>query len=953
MGPIPEKAHSEKLSGGAARLLMNVWGNMGWVFTLENGSPDCDNSCMCCRYIYTSWMNQGILPCVESGGHRRPHHHAELARDIFRSLEWVNGPDMRGTSLSKVARWLQTQIPSLSAEFRRSEPLTRIRDIAHRNDIPQDLKREIKHTLQNKLHRNAGPEDLVAAELMYDRIRKDEADLSEAFVCEFGVFLDELRDFFNAGNLSDSLQSIAQSLGGADDVGVQNIQQFLAGKKKLDMFRPNKAKPGEEITLVMDALHAVTTVRAYLTTRLSSGLRNDAPDAALAMRQTYRIAELRCEDYAFVLLGRFIGLTEERTSPSDLASAPDNSWALPIGALILGLRHLGMGGWEDMECFAIENELAMWHKLGRISVAENALRMKATLERLQRLISKISQDVVGLFAGRAGALGDALGVEPFMIQVFAESQIRASVLYQVSNLCTFLQHASREASGAGAWDAIVPGTATGRLMELERLDKGEIPVSTADHPLVLLIRSADGYEDVSGLTTARNGDSKKGGVSVSGIVLCQELPHLSHLGVRASQEHLVFASCIDETLLENEVKPLVGELVRLQVDSEGVTISEWRKDVSNGSQEPQPDNSSAAALNLQVSVDAYNAVATEDEMPSSVDRPDMQASVMRLAEATVHSCGAKASNCGILERLSMAKGAFHVPKGVCLPFEAMQLCLGADKSAHLDRLLKSLESEPALETVVGEIQRIIDECLPSDDILESIGKVFRAGTCVIVRSSSNMEDILGMTGAGLHDSIQNIDPSNPKTLSKAISDVWASLHTLRAVQARRAAGIPHSSAKMGVIIQEQLYPNMSFVLHTTEPVSRDASIIAAEMAPGLGETLASGVRGTPWRLAIGKATGSVVVKAFANFSHELQPQGMPGRGWESVGGADVGLVGRVVDYSRCSMSVDEERRAYVGRKLAEVSKVLEDNFGGQAQDVEGALNEDGTVYIVQTRPQPL
>jgi hypothetical protein len=35
---------------------------------------------------------------------------------------------------------------------------------------PQDLKQEIKHTLQNKLHRNAGPEDLVAAEAMLQRV---------------------------------------------------------------------------------------------------------------------------------------------------------------------------------------------------------------------------------------------------------------------------------------------------------------------------------------------------------------------------------------------------------------------------------------------------------------------------------------------------------------------------------------------------------------------------------------------------------------------------------------------------------------------------------------------------------------------------------------------------------------------------------------------------------------
>lgn len=42
-----------------------------------------------------------------------------------------------------------------------------------------------------------------------------------------------------------------------------------------------------------------------------SGLRNDAPDAALAMRQRWRLAEVKCEDYAFVLLSRCINKLEE------------------------------------------------------------------------------------------------------------------------------------------------------------------------------------------------------------------------------------------------------------------------------------------------------------------------------------------------------------------------------------------------------------------------------------------------------------------------------------------------------------------------------------------------------------------------------------------------------------------------------------------------------------------
>jgi len=39
-----------------------------------------------------------------------------------------------------------------------------------RNDIPKELKAEIKHTLQNKLHRNAGPEDLHTTEAMLARV---------------------------------------------------------------------------------------------------------------------------------------------------------------------------------------------------------------------------------------------------------------------------------------------------------------------------------------------------------------------------------------------------------------------------------------------------------------------------------------------------------------------------------------------------------------------------------------------------------------------------------------------------------------------------------------------------------------------------------------------------------------------------------------------------------------
>ena len=45
-------------------------------------------------------------------------------------------------------RGIGCRLPSFNAEFTASTPLTRIRDIAHRSDIPHDLKQEIKHTIQ-------------------------------------------------------------------------------------------------------------------------------------------------------------------------------------------------------------------------------------------------------------------------------------------------------------------------------------------------------------------------------------------------------------------------------------------------------------------------------------------------------------------------------------------------------------------------------------------------------------------------------------------------------------------------------------------------------------------------------------------------------------------------------------------------------------------------------------
>ena len=99
-----------------------------------------------------------------------------------------------------------------------------------------------------------------------------------------------------------------------------------------------------------------------------------------------------------------------------------------------------------------------------------------------------------------------------------------------------------------------------------------------------------------------------------------------------------------------------------------------------------------------------------------------------------------------------------------------------------------------------------------------------------------------------------------------------------------------------------------------------------ELAPGLGETLASGARGTPWRLRVCKGSLVVEILSFANFS--------------GVG---------ELDYSELAYTKDPQSLVDLGIKLCKLGVSLEEAFG-EPQDIEGAIVGE-KVFIVQSRPQ--
>ncbi len=513
---IPGEDFINKIVDANRRFLS--WRNrLGWILDLfADSSFELDTEHLTYIAVYLRFIGTGEVPCSEEGGHYRPSHHAKMAQQIFERLSEITTPE-NVFIIRKIYPWL----PSFDTAFTRAEPLTRIRDIAHRNDIPRELKEEIKHSLQNKLHRSAGPEDLVTSEGLLEKITAPGAAYPPSFVEEFRRFHEELKEFFNASSLDERLAELAKEINSRE---AASIGDFLKIKGQIDT--PDH---------IVAALRLLTELRSNFSERLES---TKGPKA-----QQLQMADIGLEDFSFVLLGRLNNYFETLRNMIP--------WGSATYALGLAIENLRLSGFDAEECLAIKSEMQKWsHELaaqGPGQGREELLRLKATLERCSRLVEDYCNKILSLFPEKAERLGRALGVAVHAIRVFSESDIRSHPVLQISRLVNLLMKNIRTSANLPSWDVIVPGNASGRLVTAAGL--GDLPDKHGG-PLIALLEVTEGDEEIPAW--------------VAGIIVAREIPHLSHIAVRARQNRVVFAACEDRERFE-ELRASAGQLVNLDV----------------------------------------------------------------------------------------------------------------------------------------------------------------------------------------------------------------------------------------------------------------------------------------------------------------------------------------------------------------------------------------------------
>lgn len=229
--------------------------------------------------------------------------------------------------------------------------------------------------------------------------------------------------------------------------------------------------------------------------------------------------------------------------------------------------------------------------------------------------------------------------------------------------------------------------------------------------------------------------------------------------------------------------------------------------------------------------------------------------------------------------------------------------------------------------MVAPLPRELEEAL-MDKVRETIAR-FGSGVRLAVRSSAVCEDSEA-SFAGQHASVLGAAPA---TLLRAWSAVVASAFTARAVFYRRSKGYSEQDVMMSVLVLAMIRSRAGGVLYTVDPNSARNDDMLISGTPGLGIGVVDGSMDVDfWRVR--RSDGAILEERIArkDAQYEELPQG--------------GIVARPVPPQlRDTPCLTPDQLA----TLVDYGVRLEAHYG-IPQDVEWALDGDGVLFVIQSRP---
>ena len=860
-------------------------------------------------YLY--FINSGQIKCNEDGTHFRPNHSSQHAFNIFKKLYkqiFSNSEEMNENSFSIIAHSILRNLPSFNEQFMVSVPLTRIRDIAHRSDIPRDLKQEIKHKLQNKLHRNASPDDLIVCEYFIDKIKN--ADYSEAFKQEFYIFYEELKGFFNSNNLDNLLNKFKE-------ISAENLNKT---QEIINVLNSND---------LIKKIEVITNFRENVCIKIiKNEILNDEDKIKKTLLQTTSNLDIELENKLFVIISEYI---YNLTKNININKFEKNYFKNLLNLFNFCLKNIEISQISKMQIENLRLDFEYFNNINNKKENLNRfemLQMKSIVERGNNISLEICSNLEHYFdLNNLIFLGNKLSINKKSVLVFVESFIRSNIIFQFSKCCDLLMTIIRDNLNLPPFNIINMGKVEGEFYYYENIDSFNKANLDESNEKILFIENSDGTEEIP--------------KNVVGILLNQDLSQLSHISIRVRQSGAAFCCVLEPKIFKNYVNSFKNkDFVAFECLNESkINVKKTEKKEKKEKNEKNEEKNEEKKLNVEES-----------------NEIDENVLIYSMKDENIKNTGSKFEKIKKLYEISEKCKLFQTPFSMCIPNDIYKYYFNLFIEKNSDKLnkleqtdLKNLELES--ENFKNDFINFIISLHKENDsklnsILTSISNNFSSiktnNNLLAIRSSSNLEDNSNQAGAGLFDSYLNIDLNNHEEIIEKIAKVWASVFNSRAIINRRKLNIETKLAKMAVIIMQMTEPDFCYVIHTMNPINGNSNEVYLELAVGLGETLAqSNQKGAPFRLIYNRSEDSLNVMNLSSYNYEIEKKSNKCK---------------IVEYRNENLMKNEEFLIDVGKKLGKIGVFIENEISEEkvGQDIEGnfMINEDeGNFFIVQTRPE--
>ena len=293
---------------------------------------------------------------------------------------------------------------------------------------------------------------------------------------------------------------------------------------------------------------------------------------------------------------------------------------------------------------------------------DHALILKASCDRIQRLLGTFVDLYNGLIDSKAKFLGNQFLIDKEFSDMFTEEVIRGSLFFAVSIITKKIDSQLRKLCGLKSWQIISPrADVQGLVIKVDFLHT--VAFNKYTESTVIVCNKVTGEEEIP--------------EGVVAVICCTELDALAHVSVRARNNKVLLAVCFDEAEFES-ILGFVDSWVKITMVSSGISVVRSEK----------------------TETEAFETISREVKQPKPLESIAIQSESFGEGKT-----GAKANNCAQLKiRLPSRIG---VPSSIALPYGVCEYVLSQSENSSSENKIKEFIIELLKNTSTDQTLKLL------------------------------------------------------------------------------------------------------------------------------------------------------------------------------------------------------------------------------------------------------